>query len=177
MKISVTFRNGEGENWQKVYAEERIQKLNKYLDAPAEAHIIVSMEKFRNSVEINLSSNGWNLNAKEEAKDMHLALDSCIEKIEKQLKKQREKIREHKPKSIRRGKEKSDEGEEAEESNISKIAETRKVILKPMSFDEAIMEIEGTKDSFIIYRDSSSENVSLIYRRDDGNYTLLETNS
>ena len=105
MKISVTFRNGEGENWQKVYAEEKIQKLNKYLDTPAEAHIIVSMEKFRNFAEINLSSNGWNINAKEEAKDMHLALDSCIEKIEKQLKKQREKIREHKPKSIRRGKE------------------------------------------------------------------------
>jgi putative sigma-54 modulation protein len=135
------------------------------------------MEKFRNSVEINLSSNGWNINAKEEAKDMHLALDSCIEKIEKQLKKQKEKIREHKPKSIRRGKEKSDEGEEAEESNISKIAETRKVILKPMSFDEAIMEIEGTQDRFIIYRDSSSENVSLVYRRDDGNYALIETNS
>jgi putative sigma-54 modulation protein len=177
MKISVTFRNGEGENWQKVYAEEKIQKLNKYLDTPAEAHIIVSMEKFRNFAEINLSSNGWNINAKEEAKDMHLALDSCIEKIEKQLKKQREKIREHKPKSIRRGKEKSEEGGgEEEESNISKIAETRKVILKPMSFDEAIMEIEGTKDRFIIYRDSSSENVSLIYRRDDGNYAL-ETNS
>jgi putative sigma-54 modulation protein len=177
MKISVTFRNGEGENWQKVYAEEKIQKLNKYLDTPTEAHIIVSMEKFRNFAEINLSSNGWNINAKEEAKDMHLAIDSCIEKIEKQLKKQREKIREHKPKSIRRGKEKSEEGEEEEESNISKIAETRKVILKPMSFDEAIMEIEGTKDRFIIYRDSSSENVSLIYRRDDGNYALIETNS
>jgi putative sigma-54 modulation protein len=177
MKISVTFRNGEGENWQKVYAEERIQKLKKYLDAPAEAHIIISMEKFRNAAEINLSSNGWNINAKEEAKDMHLAIDSCIEKIEKQLKKQREKIREHKPKSIRRGKEKSEEGEEEEESNVNKIAETRKVILKPMSFDEAIMEIEGTKDRFIIYRDSSSENVSLIYRRDDGNYALIETNS
>ena len=93
------------------------------------------------------------------------------------LKNKKRKIREHKPKSIRRGKEKTDEGEEAEESNISKIAETRKVILKPMSFDEAIMEIEGTKDRFIIYRDSSSENVSLIYRRDDGNYTLIETNS
>jgi putative sigma-54 modulation protein len=177
MKISVTFRNGEGENWQKVYAEEKIQKLNKYLDTPTEAHIIVSMEKFRNFAEINLSSNGWNINAKEEAKDMHLAIDSCIEKIEKQLKKQREKIREHKPKSIRRGKEKSEEGEEEEESNVNKIAETRKVILKPMSFDEAIMEIEGTKDRFIIYRDSSSENVSLIYRRDDGNYALIETNS
>ena len=176
MKISVTFRNGEGENWQKVYAEERIQKLNKYLDAPAEAHIIVSMEKFRNVTEINLSSNGWNINAKEEAKDMHMALDNCIEKIEKQLKKQREKVREHKPKSIRRGQEKLVRGEETEETTINKIAETRKIILKPMSFDEAIMEIEETKDRFIIYRDSSSENVTLVYRRDDGNYTLIETN-
>ena len=176
MKISVTFRNGEGENWQKVYAEERIQKLNKYLDAPAEAHIIVSMEKFRNVAEINLSSNGWNINAKEEAKDMHIALDNCIEKIEKQLKKQREKVREHKPKSIRRGQEKLARGEETEESTVNKIAETRKIILKPMSFDEAIMEIEETKDRFIIYRDSSSENVTLVYRRDDGNYTLIETN-
>ena len=176
MKISVTFRNGEGENWQKVYAEERIQKLNKYLDAPAEAHIIVSMEKFRNVTEINLSSNGWNINAKEEAKDMHMALDNCIEKIEKQLKKQREKVREHKPKSIRRGQEKLARGEETEETTVNKIAETRKIILKPMSFDEAIMEIEETKDRFIIYRDSSSENVTLVYRRDDGNYTLIETN-
>lgn len=176
MKISVTFRNGEGENWQKAYAEERILKLKKYLDAPAEAHIIVSMEKFRNVIEINLSSNGWNINAKEEAKDMHLALDSCIEKIEKQLKKQKEKIREHKPKSIRRGQEKSAQGDETEETTVNKIAETRKVILKPMSFDEAIMELEESKDRFIIYRDSSSENVSLVYRRDDGNYTLIETN-
>lgn len=177
MKISVTFRNGESENWQKAYAEERIQRLKKYLDAPAEAHIIVSMEKFRNFAEINLSSSGWNINAKEEAKDMHLAIDSCIEKIERQLKKQREKIREHKPRSIRRSKEKIDQIEEAEDISVNKIAETRKVILKPMSFDEAIMEIEGTRDRFILYRDSSSENVSLVYRRDDGNYVLIETNS
>jgi putative sigma-54 modulation protein len=176
MKISVTFRNGEGENWQKVYAEEKMQKLKKYLDAPAEAHIIVSMEKFRNATEINLSSNGWNINAKEEAKDMRIALDRCVDKIEKQLKKQREKIREHKPKSIRRGQVKSSARGEAEEAMTNKITETRKIILKPMSFDEAVMELEETNDRFIIYRDSSSENVSLIYRHDDGNYTLIETN-
>jgi putative sigma-54 modulation protein len=46
-----------------------------------------------------------------------------------------------------------------------------------MSLDEAIMEIEENKTRFIIYRDSLSENVSLVYRRDDGNYALLETNS
>ena len=175
MKISVTFRNGEGENWQKNYAEEKMQKLKKYLDAPAEAHVVVSMEKFRNVTEINLNSNGWNINAKEEAKDMRVALDRCVEKIEKQLKKQREKIRQHKPKTIRRAQEKPLNEEEIEEPTASKIMETRKVILKPMSFDEAIMEIEETNDRFVLYRDTSSENVSMIYRGDDGRYTLVET--
>jgi putative sigma-54 modulation protein len=177
MKISVTFRNGEGENWQKVYAEERIVKLKRYLDMPTEAHIILSTEKFRSFAEINLSANGWNVNAKEEAKDMHLAIDSCIDKIEKQLKKQKEKIREHKTRSIRHAGEKIREGEEEEESVSNKIVETRKIVLKPMSLEEAIMEIEASKTHFIIYRDSSSEYVSLVYRRDDGNYALIETNS
>jgi len=177
MKISVTFRSSEGEKWQKDYAEERIRKLNKYVDAPAEAHIILSMEKFRNFVEINMSANGWNVNAKDKAKDMHMAIDSCIEKIEKQLKKQKEKIREHKPKSIRRDMEKADEDAETGDPATSMIAETRRIVLKPMSLDEAVMEIKETKAHFIIYRDSSSERVSLVYRRDDGNYALIETNS
>jgi putative sigma-54 modulation protein len=176
MKISVTFRNGEGENWQKVYAEERIEKLKKYLDMPSEAHIILSTEKFRNFAEINLSANGWNVNAKEEAKDMHLAVDQCISKIEKQLKKQREKIRDHKPKSIRHTAVNAAENDD-EEATTSKIAETRKIILKPMSLDEAVMELESSKTRFIIYRDSASENVSLVYRREDGNFILIETNS
>lgn len=175
MKISVTFRNGEGENWQKVYAEERILKLKRYLDMPAEAHIILSTEKFRNFAEINLSANGWNVNAKEEAKDMHLAIDSCIEKIEKQLKKQKEKIREHKPNSIRHTEEKGGEGED--DALLNKITETKRISLKSMAVDEALMKVEGGKTHFILYRDSSSENICLIYRRDDGNYTLVEVNS
>jgi putative sigma-54 modulation protein len=146
------------------------------LDMPAEAHIILSTEKFRNFAEINLSANGWNVNAKEEAKDMHLAVDICIEKIEKQLKKQREKVREHKPKSIRRAEGKHS-GNQEEEEIATKIVETRKIVLKPMSLDEAVMEIEGSKTRFIMYRDSSTENISLVYRRDDGNYAIIETNS
>lgn len=176
MNISVTFRTGEGENWQKTYAEERIAKLKKYLDVPAEAHIILSTEKFRNVVEINLSANGWNMNAKEEAKDMHLAVDSCIEKIEKQLKKQKEKNREHKPKSIRHEEVKSGERME-EEDYAAKVVETRKVVLKPMSLEEAILELEGNTARFLIYRDTASEKVSLVYRLDDGNFAHIETNS
>ena len=73
--------------------------------------------------------------------------------------------------------EKVNERAETEESATNRIAETRKIVLSPMSLDEAVMEIEGTKAHFLIYRDSSSEKVSLVYRRDDGNYALIETNS
>ncbi|OQB55874.1 MAG: Ribosome-associated factor Y [Deltaproteobacteria bacterium ADurb.Bin151] len=176
MNISVTFRTSEGENWQKTYVEERIVKLKKYLDVPSEAHVVLSTEKFRNVVEINLSANGWNVNAKEEAKDMHLAVDSCIDKIEKQLKKQREKNREHKPRSIRHGSPKTDESME-EEDSAAKVVETRKVVLKLMSLEEAVLEMEGSKARFLIYRDTASEKVSLVYRLDDGHIAHIETNS
>lgn len=175
MNISVTFRTSEGENWQKTYVEERIVKLNKYLDVPAEAHIILSTEKFRNVVEINLMANGWNVNAKEEAKDMHLAVDSCIDKIEKQLKKQKEKNREHKPKSIRHAV--SSAAESLEEEYSAKVVETRKVVLKPMSLEEALLELSGSKARFLVYRDTASEKVSVVYRLDDGNFAHIETNS
>ncbi len=110
MKISVTFRNAEGENWQKEYVEERLEKLKKYIDNPVDARVILSVEKFRNTAEINLMANGLNINSKEEEKDMHLAIDNAIEKIERQLKKRKEKIRGFKNNQSRSG---ASEGESA----------------------------------------------------------------
>jgi putative sigma-54 modulation protein len=178
MKISLTFRNGEGENWQKEYVDERLNKMKKYIDRPVDAHVILSVEKFRNVAEVNMIADGLNINAKEEAKDMHLAIDIAIEKIEKQLKKHKEKMRGYKTNLTRaEGITAMDETpEEIEEEPENKLVETRKVVLQPMSLDDAVMEMDVSKQRFIIYRDSSSEKVSLIYRRDDGKYALIETN-
>lgn len=175
MKISVTFRNAEGENWQKEYVEERLEKLKKYIDNPVDARVILSVEKFRNTAEINLMANGLNINGKEEEKDMHLAIDNAIEKIERQLKKRKEKVRGFKTNLSRSG-ESGDESatEEGEESTDAKVVETRKVVLKPMSIDDAVLEMETTKNRFVIYRDSSTENVNVIYRREDGKFSLME---
>ena len=59
----------------------------------------------------------------------------------------------------------------------SRVVETRKVVLKPMSLEEAMIEMEGSRNRFVIYRDALSENISVIYRREDGNFALLEANS
>jgi putative sigma-54 modulation protein len=178
MKISVTFRNTEGETWQKPFVEEKLSKLKKYFDHDVDAKVILSVEKFRNVVEINLSANGWNINAKEESKDMHLAIDECIEKIERQLKKHKEKIRGHKTnitKALGIGAI-SDSAEEAEDATEPKIVEVKKVVLPPMSIDDAILQMDTTKNHFVIFRDSDTEHVQVIYRREDGRYGLIETN-
>jgi putative sigma-54 modulation protein len=179
MRISVTFRNKEGENWHREYIEDKLSKLKKYIDNPVEARVVLSVEKFRNVAEVNLMANGLNVNAKEESKDMHLAIDDAIEKIERQLKKKKEKIRTQKTNSVRGGSVGSIKQamEEIEEIPETRVVETRKIVLKPMSLDEAIMEIESLQNRFIIYRDSSTEKVSVVYVRDDGGYVLIETNS
>ena len=167
MKISLTFRNTEGENWQKEYVDERFNKIKKYIDRPVEVHVILSVEKFRNVAEVNMITDGLNINAREEAKDMHLAIDDAVEKIERQLKKHKEKIRGHKANLARAEGITAISGdlEETEEEQETKLVETRKVVLKTMSLDDAVMEMDVSRQRFIIYRDSSSENVSLIYRR------------
>jgi len=177
MIISVTFRNSEGEAWQKEYVEEKLGKLKKYVDYPVEAHVVLSVEKFRNVIDINLTSNGLNINAKEEEKDMHLAIDNAMLKIERQLKKHKEKIRGHKNNSLR------EEGagsvglasEEIDDLPDNRVVKVRQVVLTPMSLDDALMEMETTKNRFVVYRDSATENISILYRREDGNFTLIET--
>lgn len=180
MQISLTFRNTEPEDWLKEHVQKRLLKLKKYIDKPAETHVILSVEKFRNVAEVNLSSKGVNINGKEEAKEMVIAVDNVIDKIERQLKKHKDKTRNRKENTSINEKVIMDESSSRsydEDEDQPKIVEVIKATLKPMSVDDAIMEIEETKDRFVIYRDSTSERMNVIYRREDGNYILIEANS
>ncbi len=180
MNISFTFRNTDAEEWLKDYAGKKLAKMQKYIDKPIDAQIILSVEKFRSVAEIKLLTKGITLNGKEEAKEMILAIDKVVDKIERQTKKYKEKIRNHKESASKTGKMELTETsyeDEHEDDGQPGIAETRRVVLKPMSVDDAVMEMEESKNTFIIYRDLSSEEVRLIYRREDGNYVLIEAGS
>ena len=179
MQVSVTFRHTGSESWFKDYVTERLSRIQKYIDKPVDAHVVLSVEKFRNVAEINIMAKGINLVGKEEAKDMQLAIDNVIDKIERQIKKHKEKSREHKS-NANRAEEMGGLGAGSavfEEEPRLRVVETRKIVLKPMSLEEAIIEMEGTRNRFVIYRDANSENISVVYRRDDGNFALLEANS
>ncbi len=180
MQVSVTFRNTEAEEWFKDYVHERLSKLRKYIDKPLEAHVILTVEKFRNVAEINLTAKGVNIIGKEEAKDMQLAFDAVMDKIERQVKKHREIARDHKGATKQQGNRvpaastREDVLPEEEEER-ARVVETRKMVIQPMSLDDAVMALEESRNRFFIYRDVSSENISVLYRRDDGQYVLIET--
>jgi len=180
MQISFTFRNMETGEWLKEYVEKKLARVERYIDKPVNASVVLAVEKFRNVAEINLSAKGINLQGREEAKEMTLAVDNVIDKVERQIKKYKQKVRNHKDvaskaEAVDAGEPDAPEYEEYDED--SRVAKTQKIILEPMSLDDAVMEMDESKNRFIVYRDSSSENVSILYRRDDGRYLLIETNS
>lgn len=180
MKITMTLRGGGDESWQKEYTEEKMKKLDKYIDAPAEVQIVLQVSKFRNTADINLIANGISINSQEEAKDMRLAIDNAIDKLERQIKKHKQKIRgHHKDKTsdkLEQFVEEEREIEESEELSVSRVVDTRKLLLTPLSLEDAILQIEETNSLFIVYRDTYTENVHVIYRREDGSLAVIETN-
>lgn len=180
MQISFTFRNMEAGEWLKDYVGKKLTRIERYIDKPVNASVVLAVEKFRNVAEINLTAKGVTLQGKEEAKEMTLAIDNVVDKVERQIKKYKQKVRNHKDvtsmsEAVGPGESGATEYNDYDEG--SKVAKTQKIILEPMSLDDAILEMDGSKNRFIVYRDSSSENVSILYRRDDGRYLLIETNS
>jgi putative sigma-54 modulation protein len=129
--------------------------------------------------EVNLVTSRQTINSKEEAKEMSLAIDNAVEKIERQLKKHREKIRGHKgnPARLEGAAPREAYADDSDESQGAREIEIRKVVLKPMSLEDAMMEIDASKNRPVLYRDSSSERVCIIYVRDDGKYVLIEASS
>lgn len=96
METTFTFRNLEASDALKVHAEEKLQKLKKYLIKPTTAHIIFHLERFHHVVEVTLNANGIQYISCEKEKDMYASLDIAIAKLERQLRRYKEKLKEHK---------------------------------------------------------------------------------
>ena len=156
----------------KEYIEQKLSKLERYIDKPVEAQVTLSVEKFRNVAEVKLFAKGMNINGREEAKEMTLAVDTVTDKIERQIKKDNLGRSKREPLEGSAGvsPEEAEEGEEAPQT-----VKVKKAILQPMSVDDAIIELEETNNEFFVYRDISTEAVAIIYRRGNGGYGVIET--
>jgi len=95
MQLSITFKQMESSDALKTYAQDKLDRLDKMLDAPGEANLVLSVEKIRHIAEINLICDKLRINAKDEAETMYSALDGLADKVQAQIKKNKEKARRH----------------------------------------------------------------------------------
>jgi putative sigma-54 modulation protein len=96
MEATFTFRKTEATEALRTHTYDKLGKLDKYLPKPGNAHVIFNVEGFRHSVEITLHSSGVRYFGKGESNDMYTSIDDAVTKIEKQLRKNKERIKGHK---------------------------------------------------------------------------------
>jgi putative sigma-54 modulation protein len=173
MQTSVTFKNLESSDHLKAYVSDKLNRFDKYLYNPAEANVVLSVEKFRHIAEINIIGDRLSINGKEETEDMYSAIDMVLDKLEKQIKKNKQKFRER-----RSGKGKAKIVGAAEVAAYEEDEERGVVVqsidYKPMDVDEAILQLELDDNNFLVFTNARSDRVNVLYRRKDGNYGLIQ---
>lgn len=178
MHVSVTFRHMESSEPLKKYAEEKSERMGKYLFEPIEIHWVLSIEKIRHIADATVTANGVTIKAQADTQDMYAAIDIVLDKLLGQAQKHKDKMKEHKqngePVSIRYS---ATEAAPAASPAPGKPRITKKEnqFVKPMSVEEASMQLEVTPGDFLVFTDSSTGNTSVLYRLKDGGFGLIET--
>jgi len=176
MQIAVTFRHMESSDPVRDYLEEKLSRVKKYIDEPIDAQATLSVQKIRHSAEVTLVAKGITIKGKEETNDMYAAIDAVVDKIERQLKRYKEKIKQHKPisgreRQVQKTIVQADSIDESHPEPI--IIETQNFSVKPMSVEEAVMQMDLLHKEFLVFTDDGSAEINVVYRRKDGNYGLI----
>jgi putative sigma-54 modulation protein len=174
MQTSVTFKNLDPSENLKSYVTEKLDRFDRLLDNPAEANVVLSVEKFRHIAEINIIGDRLNINGREEINDMYSAIDMVLDKLEKQIKKNKQKIREYRTGSKNRTKRVSELEVEPVEEDIEKQVRIINIDYKPMDVEEAVMQMELVNDNFLVFTNARTDKVNVLYRRKDGHYGLIQ---
>jgi putative sigma-54 modulation protein len=177
MQTSVTFKNLDSSDTLRSYVQEKLDRFDRLLDNPAEANVVLSVEKFRHMAEINISGDRLTINGKEETIDMYSAIDMVLDKLEKQIKKSKEKIRERRSGAKARNKSMLAEEINLPEEELERQIKIKNIEYKPMHVEEAALQMDLLDDNFLVFTNARSDQVNVLYRRKDGHYGLIQPNS
>ena len=187
MKITITGRHLDLSDSVHSYAEKKLQKIETFFNRIIEAQMVLSAEKHRRIAEVTLHAKGVQIHAQQETEDIYASIDGVIEKIETQTKKYKEKLRNRK--HISRDEiqiiegvletsddsdDEDDEEENLEKSDTPRIVRVSKFAPKPMTIEEAVLQIMVTEDIFLMFSNSLTNQVNVVYKRKDGSFGLIE---
>jgi len=176
MNISFTFKNFEPSDHLKGYAQKRFEKVGKYVsDTEADLQVNLLVDKFRHKADIILNADGIHISAYEDSEDMYSTIDMVLDKLEAQLRRMREKMKDRSRQA---------RGNKVQMNFISydgKAGEPGPTIVgtdtyepKPMSVDEAALQLDSLDNEFLVFRNAETEGVNVIYKRKNGDFGLID---
>jgi putative sigma-54 modulation protein len=189
MQLNITFRHLDPIDTLKEYAREKVDRVNKYLDRAGDAHVVLSLERHLHHADITIHSGAWVLRGREKSEDMYASIDLAMDKIERQLRRYKERLKHHHGRervhhrqdllnqvkvrydvvSVNPPENTVDEG--------PRIIRTNEFLARPMNVDEAVMQMDLMNNDFIVFMNASTSEVNVVYRRKDGHYGLIEASA
>lgn len=172
MEILIRGKSVEITDAMKSYVKEKLSKLDKYIvDQKAKATVLVKVRSYTQKVEVTIPLKTLILRAEEEQEDFYAAVDLIINKLERQIRKNKAKLQS-------RNKSKTKEFNVDDLIPIeddSEVVKRKKIDVKPMSSEEAILQMELLGHDFYVYRDSETNAVNVVYKRKEKGYGIIES--
>lgn len=177
MKFTFTGKKVNLSNRVQSYAEKKVGKLERYFKTEPEASLVFSVEKDRNKVELTIRSGSMVLRVAESTSDLFASIDAAVTSMERQLRKHKTRLE----KRLRQDAfERTVADEEVstfvpdEEEERFEVVRTKKFPIKPMTVDEAILQMDLLDHTFYAFKDENSGAFAVVYRRNNGGYGLIE---
>jgi len=188
MQVNITFRGFDPSDSLKSYAKEKVERANKYLDKAGEAHIVLSLERHLQNADITIHSGNFVLRGREKTEDMYASLDLAMDKIERQLRRYKEKLKHHHgrdlvhhgqraARKIRHDVVELAEPEQSPEPQSPRVVRTNDFLTRAMTVDEAIMQMDLMNNDFYVFTSAENHEMCVVYRRKDGHYGLIEAHA
>jgi putative sigma-54 modulation protein len=174
MQVNTTARHIEIDDNLKSYANNKLEKLEKYSHSIEEARVIFQKEKFYHITEIILTGKGFRIAAIEKDHDIKASLDLCIANAQKQLNKVREKVKRRKVRSFFEGFNIFRKNKKELLSPKGNIVKVESFAIKPMSAEEAALELEAFNKEFVVFHNAEDNSINVLYRRKNGDYGLIQ---
>jgi putative sigma-54 modulation protein len=177
MQTSVTFKNIDPSEHLKSYVSDKLNRFDRYLDNPAEANVVLAVEKFRHIAEINIAGDKLTIIGSEETNDMYSAIDMALDKLETQIKKSKQKIRERRSAAKNRTLSMLEETDSLPDEDAERQIKIRNIEYKPMDIEEAVLQMDLIEDNFLVFTNARDDRINVLYRRRDGHFGLIQPNS
>lgn len=174
MKLNFTGKNIDVTEALKEITEKKLGKLDKFFENDVEGNVVYSVERNWNIIEITINLPGTILRAEESSDDMYTSIDRAVDILERQIRKHKTKLQ----KRYQNGKTIRFENviplKEERKDDTPEIVRTKRFDMKPMNVEEAILQMELLRHNFFVFMNAESEQFSVVYKRKDGNYGLIE---